>query len=222
MRKVIFILALTVFSGAISLASAQDVITKRNGTEIRAKVIEVGMTDIKYKLESNESGPVYSVPKSELFMILYQNGTKEMYNQEPAATAPATSTMSNDINNNRRTPIVPTEEKIKKGYAGIGIGVASVLEDYELKAGVQFTVNAGYRFGRHVGITGSFINTNYAIKGQKDMSLGLRGGLIGPLISFPVASHKIEIDIRPTVGFVSLIGHNGNSSVSSEDATLAI
>lgn len=38
---------------------AQDVITKRNGDEILAKILEVNPTEIKYKRYDNPDGPLY-------------------------------------------------------------------------------------------------------------------------------------------------------------------
>ena len=51
---------------AIACVSAwsQDLITKRTGEDIKAKVTEVGQTEIKYKKYDNPDGPVYSIPVS--------------------------------------------------------------------------------------------------------------------------------------------------------------
>jgi len=60
--------------------SAQDIIMLQNGDEIKAKVIEVNINDIKYKKYENPEGPSYSLNKSELFKIKYENGIKELFN----------------------------------------------------------------------------------------------------------------------------------------------
>ena len=77
MYKRLFICILVIF--LITTLKAQDIIIKENGDEIKAKVIEVGITEIKYKKFDNETGPVYTILKSELFMIKYENGTKELF-----------------------------------------------------------------------------------------------------------------------------------------------
>lgn len=69
---------MTVLAPALS---AQDVITLKNGDEIQAKVTKVGDNEIEYKKWSNQNGPTYSKPISEIFMIKYENGEKEVYNQ---------------------------------------------------------------------------------------------------------------------------------------------
>ena len=56
----------------------QDILIMKNGDELLAKVLEVTPTEIKYKRFDNLEGPVYTTIKSSLFMIKYENGTKEV------------------------------------------------------------------------------------------------------------------------------------------------
>jgi hypothetical protein len=101
MRKVIFILALTLFTGTVSFVKAQDVIKKKDGSEIRAKIVENDNSIVKYKLYSNPSGPTYVVYKSELSMIEYESGRKELFEPSTGSTG---STESQTVN----TPPVST------------------------------------------------------------------------------------------------------------------
>ena len=75
MKILFFILFLT----GISLY-AQDVITLRNGDEIKAKVTEISSSEIKYKRFDNLDGPTIVVSKSEVFAINYENGTRDVIN----------------------------------------------------------------------------------------------------------------------------------------------
>ncbi|WMX15636.1 hypothetical protein [Aureispira sp. CCB-E] len=59
---------------------AQDNIIKIDGSEIKVKVTEVQLDFIKYKRFDNINGPTYSIPKSNIFMIQYENGTKDLFN----------------------------------------------------------------------------------------------------------------------------------------------
>jgi TM2 domain-containing membrane protein YozV len=52
-----------------------DVIFLKNGQEIKAKVLEVGVSEIKYKGCNNMNGPTYFKKKSDVFMIKHPNGT---------------------------------------------------------------------------------------------------------------------------------------------------
>jgi hypothetical protein len=57
-------------------------IIKRDGDIIEAKIIEVGVTEIKYKKCSNLQGPTYNILKSDVFMIKHKNGDKDVFSDE--------------------------------------------------------------------------------------------------------------------------------------------
>lgn len=59
--------------------NAQDVITFRNGNELKVKVLEVAPTEVKYKKFDNPEGPTYSDLKSSIFMIKYEGGIKDVF-----------------------------------------------------------------------------------------------------------------------------------------------
>lgn len=61
---------------------AQDLIIMRNGDEVKAKVSEILQDQIKFKKWDNQDGPMYTENKSSIFMIKYQNGTKEVFDQQ--------------------------------------------------------------------------------------------------------------------------------------------
>ena len=78
-RQLLYFLAIALLN--ISSIYAQDKITTRVGDEIPAKIIEVGANEIKYKKWTNQEGPTYTLNKTEIFMINYQNGEKEVFSQ---------------------------------------------------------------------------------------------------------------------------------------------
>jgi len=88
MKKFILIL-ISVF--LFTAVNAQDVIFKKNGDEINAKVEEVGVNEVKYKKFDNQDGPLYTLLKSEIFMIKFANGTKEVFNAESNNNIPVTN-----------------------------------------------------------------------------------------------------------------------------------
>ena len=57
-----------------------DVIILRNGDEIKGKVLEITLTEVKYKKCDNLNGPTISLRKQDVFIIKYPNGTKEVIN----------------------------------------------------------------------------------------------------------------------------------------------
>lgn len=57
-----------------------DVLSLKNGEEIKGKVVEVSQTEIKYKKCDNLDGPLYIIPKSDVAKIKFSNGTTEVIN----------------------------------------------------------------------------------------------------------------------------------------------
>jgi hypothetical protein len=80
MKKLIFTILTSIFT--VTIAYSQDVITKKTSEDIQAKVLEVTTTEIKYKKFDNINGPTYTLLKSEVLMIRYENGTKDIFNEE--------------------------------------------------------------------------------------------------------------------------------------------
>lgn len=58
---------------------AQDTLYTVSGQKISAKVVEINQTEIKYKKANNPDGPVYVVDKTDVALIEYKNGIKEVY-----------------------------------------------------------------------------------------------------------------------------------------------
>ena len=58
---------------------AQDIIIRNNGAEIQAIVSEVGVDYIRYKRFDNQTGPTYRLNKSEISMIRYEDGSRDVF-----------------------------------------------------------------------------------------------------------------------------------------------
>jgi hypothetical protein len=68
----------TLFICSASFLFAQDMIVLKNGDEIKAKVLEITPTTIEYKKFDDPNGPTISIPKTEVRMVKYENGTKDL------------------------------------------------------------------------------------------------------------------------------------------------
>ncbi|MGM9833916.1 MAG: hypothetical protein ACI31A_09570, partial [Candidatus Limisoma sp.] len=73
-------------SFAVINISAQDVVVKKDGSTILAKVIEVNPDNIKYKKFSNQDGPTYTINLCDVMAVNYENGDKDTFD---VSTAPA-------------------------------------------------------------------------------------------------------------------------------------
>jgi len=100
-KTVLFFAALCV---SVASTFAQDIITLKNGEDIQVLVQEIGEVDVKYKKFDNPNGPNYTLKKSEIFMIRYANGSKDVFadNAVPVVeTTPIPITKQPSIQNNK-------------------------------------------------------------------------------------------------------------------------
>lgn len=58
---------------------SQDLFIYKDGSELNVKVLRINKNDISYKKNSNMNGPEYVEDKINLFMIKYENGTKDIF-----------------------------------------------------------------------------------------------------------------------------------------------
>lgn len=91
---------------------AQDLIVTRDSRRIEAKVTEISADNVKYKMFDNQDGPVYTVAKSNVLTIVFQNGQVETFDAQPPATT-ATPTQSTAV----RTQTTPTSTQSTQTFA---------------------------------------------------------------------------------------------------------
>ena len=87
---------------------SQDTIKLKSNEDISSKVLEVTTSEIKYKRFDNPNGPTYTIPKSEVFQIFYENGTKDIFIEQKTEIVSLPTRIST----------LPTfyVEKTKEGY----------------------------------------------------------------------------------------------------------
>ena len=71
-------------------------------------MIEVGTSEVKYKKLDNLNGPDFSILKSDLLMIKYENGTKEDFSKEEKT----------------KIKVKSTHNRLIWGIVGVGILIA--------------------------------------------------------------------------------------------------
>lgn len=62
--------------------NSQDLIFLKNGDEIESRIIEVSISQVSFKKESNLNGPIYKISINEIFMIKYSNGSKDVFKEK--------------------------------------------------------------------------------------------------------------------------------------------
>ena len=86
-------------------AIAQDIIWKKTGEKIEAKVIKITDEEIEYKKYDNLSGPVYSIESYSIIQITFENGEIEKINaSNKQVNSPAPSYSQNRHDDNLNSP----------------------------------------------------------------------------------------------------------------------
>lgn len=112
-KSVLFIVCLFL----ASFLHAQDIIVKKNGDEISAKIIEVGLIDIKYKNFNHLDGPVHIMLKGEVFMIKYENGTKEVFSMDRPSNVSNNDNQPAKSENPEKVQVIIYRKNSPSGFA---------------------------------------------------------------------------------------------------------
>jgi hypothetical protein len=136
MKKIIMSLVLLLIIATTT--KAQDKIYLKGKTGyVKAKVIEVGLDEIKYKEYANEEGVTYTVEKDDIEKIEYQNGKKETFFNPMATSIKYDDMKKNILKFNVFKPLSGSsyfslEHAVKMGQSyeahivGVGLGTKQV------------------------------------------------------------------------------------------------
>ncbi len=115
--KRIFLILFSIFSSVL-FSLAQDTIITKSGSDILVKIEEIGLTEIRYKKFDNLEGPLHVILKSDVSMIRYKNGIKDVFADENINDyAPAVVSSKTDLYLKGQSDAV----KYYKGYKEAGI-----------------------------------------------------------------------------------------------------
>jgi len=67
--------------------NAQDTLIKTDGTEIECTVVEIGPETISFHKVTQPTGPLYVEKRSNVFMIKFENGEKEVFSNDQRQSA---------------------------------------------------------------------------------------------------------------------------------------
>src|SRR5688572_11477193 len=95
----------------IQAAFSQDIIIKRSGEEIQGKVTEISVSEIRYSRQDNPNVTMV-LPRNLVFMIRYENGTKEVFEEIPTSNElQQVPTAPNTVSSQPTTP-APVTDKV--------------------------------------------------------------------------------------------------------------
>lgn len=152
--KKLLLLCFVFFTG---FSHAQDVIVKKDGNTILAKVLEVNQVDIKYKKFSNLQGPIYTINKTEIMVINYESGDKDAFEDNHNS---ATARLVNKAADSRNKEIIhrynqlysPTKNVGTKNtpasycFLIYGVSSSSLMSNEEVEVSIEKNVSQDIPF----------------------------------------------------------------------------
>ncbi|MEP7318790.1 MAG: hypothetical protein ABI921_08605 [Panacibacter sp.] len=126
MKQLPALIVILLFS---NIVFSQDQIIKRNGQVIKAKVIEVGTSEIKYKLPDNIDGPLYAIDKNQISKIIYENGHIDNFTTDIKDTGNYTGQLRKAIKVDFLAPLLGFSQFSFEKSTGVG-------KSYELTLGI--------------------------------------------------------------------------------------
>jgi hypothetical protein len=204
---------------------AQDLIIMRNGDEIKARVEEVGQAEIKYKKFENLTGPTYTVHKSDVFMIRYENGQRDVFQQEQPRSPVNTGNQfnptytSSDIARTRSAAIV--------GYIAIapvlGLAVGAAAADDGTALGGVATLIFGVTLPVVAG-SSSKLRDRSGVTGSPGLRLagwiGYGFTMVDAIVAVGLGASDIEVP-DGTVIALGVLGGASLAMISAEANTTA-
>ncbi|HOG41812.1 MAG TPA: hypothetical protein PLI69_04650 [Bacteroidales bacterium] len=176
MKKIF--LSLIAVIAFINLANAQDFVIMRNGDEIRAKVLEITVDEVKYRLYDEPDGVIYTVWKTDIIMIHYESGRSEVfskqvmpgpyYSQRVPVDGLRPGMKYNELKHfYNYKDYIPSPSDFNPGWCGVasafipglgecilgewGRGLGKFFGNMALMSVAVVSYNAGYYAGYHVG-----------------------------------------------------------------------
>ena len=129
------------------IVKTQDLIELKSGEEIKAKIIEITETLIKYKEFEFQTGPIRNIEISKVFMIIYENGKREKFTIETPETPKETPKETTEEPKKEKDPETIPEKYSEFSISG-GLGTSY--------GGIGLRLQQRWGYEKGVGLSGSF------------------------------------------------------------------
>ncbi len=147
---------------------AQDIIVLNNGNLLKTNILEIGLSEIRYRRFEQTEGPVYSMSKAEIFAIHYKDGTKDTFGKGDVSSAMINKNLALIFND---TTKLKAEEKTfmkRKAIIHLAVGLSKLyspvneigVNDYKIKT-IDWSFDFGFGFGTNIVTGFSYGRSSY-------------------------------------------------------------
>jgi len=198
---------------------AQDVIMLKTGDDIEALIEKVGAEEIEYKKWDNQAGPVYVIKKSDVFMIKYRNGAKDVFDTpaKPVQTQVEQPKQTPSTSITPSTPLTPltSSSNLQAEFYNIGNDDKAMLEFFrrnqmayynQFNQACKMKKTANALLGTGLGITAAGVI--FHIAGKKAVNDAEKSSSLNDVVS-NVQKANVLLDTGSTLmvmGGLSTIG----------------
>ena len=240
-----------IIPGAIPQNAGFDVIVKVNGDIVYGLVKEVGPLYISYQRTDIPDGPIYTIPRNEVYVISYRNQVKDYINSEGGADqSPVNNPLSlnnqSSLNNPNYLPQInrhinfKNKDLFKHGTAIVALGFLKSFskvedsKDYSTSGGFP-VISFGYEFnymnklrlGVQVGFgSHNFSQENYSSYDSTKTDVALKENIFGLYVYgryyLGNSSSKLQPFVLGGLGIVSSNVHSTNTIRFTNDNTQVI
>lgn len=193
---------------------AQDIMTLKNGDELNVRILEISETEIKYKNQNDNDGPLRILFKSDVFSIKYENGTKSIFNSDPIIKKETVKTKTKFDSDT--SDFAKIKHKIFNGpRVGITYITPGTSTDYLSARGKQYLITQfGWQFEKRIFTLDD--GTNGIIEFIPLVG-GVEQGLFLPSASFLIGirsgnKNAFEFAVGPNLSVIA--NYKGNTEAS--------
>lgn len=223
---IIFLLAV---QDSLAQASARkpDKIHRLDQTVVEGLIEEVNKSEVQYKKVNDPTGPLYAIPRKEIWKIIWNNGDEEQINPLVRPKG-ATQKPIGLLVKKKTTDASPWDGSGIYVGAQIGAGISLVPSSSGLQSGTNPGLSGGLSIGYHkrgigLRLQANYTQVNYGVAVTEQMGdavssvTGAQSQLMLPLTA-TVAKKLGKIRITGALGVFSVFQLGSGALTVEEDA----
>lgn len=208
-----------------------DVIIKTNGEIVYGRVVEVNLSNIRYKRTDIPDGPVYEILRKDVFVISYRNQLKEVITAVDStvfAPRPATPLSTEEVEIEPQQDEYAWQAHVGSGEVRLGIGLIrnfsriKEVDSYKSESGTpgfHLTYVFPYRNNLMLGVAVGWARFNYSDRAFSEYDQILTDRKIKETLTSVAVVGKYNFDVNTITPYV-MGGLAFNSSNVNSDGNV--